>query len=168
MHGDNDVVLVDKEVHVIQKISETLDVLTHAANGVQIETFHDLNISSYDVIIAVTDSDEKNIIICSMAKKLGCKQSIARVRDPEYVKQLELIKKEMGIDHIINPDLATSYEIFRHLTKQYSVYNEGFAKGRVAMIEFNISQMSSIVGKELKLLTNTFENILIVSISSTG
>ncbi len=168
MNGDNHVVLVDKNISVIQKISESLDVLTYAANGVQMDTFNELKIDTYDIIIAVTETDEKNIVICSIAKKLGCKKAIARIRDPEYVKQLELIKKEMSIDHIINPDLATSYEIFRNLTKQYSVYNENFAMGRVGMIEFNVKNVSSIIGKEIKDIASHFQNILIVAISRNG
>ena len=168
MSGDHHVVLVDKSLHVIQKISESLDVLTYNANGVQIDTFNELKIHTFDAIIAVTESDEKNIVICSIAKKLGCKKAIARIRDPEYVKQLDLIKKEMSIDHVINPDLATSYEMFRNLTKQYSLYNESFAHGKVGMIEFSIKNISTLIGKEIKDIASNFENILIVAISRNG
>ncbi len=162
---ENDVVLIDKNVHVIQRISEHLDILSMNANGLQIETLNEIRISTYDLIVAVTESDEKNMVICSIAKNLGCEKSIARVRDPEHVQQLGLIKRQMNIDHIVNPDLATSNEIFRYLVKPYAFHNEHFVSGKVGMVELNINCIHSIFGKKLKDLTNTFQDMLIVAIS---
>lgn len=166
--GDNDVVLIDKNTQVIQRVNEHLDVLTVNANGVQIETLNEIKINTYDLIVAVTDSDEKNMVICSIAKKLGCEKAIARIRDPEYVQQLDLIKKEMSIDHIVNPDLATSNEIFRYLVKQYAVYNEHFASGKVGMVECNVNDLDGLAGQKIKDISNKFDKMLIVAVSRTG
>lgn len=166
--GDHDVVLIDKNTQIIQRVNDNLDVLTMNSNGVKIDTLNELKINTYDLIVAVTESDEKNIIICSIAKKLGCQKAIARIRDPEYVEQLNLIKKEMNIDHIVNPDLATSNEIFRYLVKQYAIYNENFASGRVGIIEFNVSNITNLTGNKVKDISSKFNNMLIVAISRSG
>lgn len=166
--GDHDVVLIDKNAQIIQRVNENLDVLTMNSNGVKIDTLNELKINTYDLIVAVTESDEKNIIICSIAKKLGCLKAIARIRDPEYVEQLSLIKKEMNIDHIVNPDLATSNEIFRYLVKQYAIYNENFASGRVGIIEFNVNNITSLKGNKVKDISQKFNKMLIVAISRDG
>ncbi|NLK73106.1 MAG: Trk system potassium transporter TrkA [Clostridiales bacterium] len=166
IRSDHDVVLIDNNAQVLQRINEHLDVLTINSNGVQIETLN--KIKTYDLIIACTESDEKNMIICSIAKKLGCDKAIARIRDPEYVKQLDLIKKEMNIDHVVNPDMATSNEIFRYLVKSYTLFNELFVKGKVGMIEFNVGSHDAFSGNKLREISNQFNNMLIVAISRDG
>ncbi len=166
--SDNDVVLIDKNANVLQRVGEHLDVLTFNSNGLQIETLNEIKIGTYNLIVAVTESDEKNMVICSIAKNLGCEKAIARVRDPEYVQQLDLIKKQMNIDHIVNPDLATSNEIFRYLVKPYAIYNEHFASGKVGMVEFKIQGMPSIHGKKLMDISIPFEKMLVVAISRNG
>ena len=76
------VTLVDSNSKVIERVTDHLDVLAVIANGLEIETLKGLGIQSYDLLIAATGSDETNVIICSIAKKLGCKKTIDRVRDP--------------------------------------------------------------------------------------
>lgn len=166
--GDHDVVLIDKNAQIIQRVNENLDVLTMSSNGVKIDTLNKLKINTYDLIVAVTESDEKNMVICSIAKNLGCHKAIARIRDPEYVEQLDLIKKEMNIDHIVNPDLATSNEIFRYLVKQYGIYNENFASGKIGIIEFDLNNLTSLNGNKIRDVSQNFKNMLIVAISRNG
>ncbi len=161
-----DVTLVDTNARVIERVNDHLDVLTVNANGIELEVLKELNIETYDLLTACTGSDETNVLICSLAKKLGCKRTIARIRNPEYTKQLRFIKAEMGIDHIVNPDLATANEISRYLSRSYTVYSEDFAKGRVSMIDFNVSQVEGFVGKQLKDLG--LEDLLIVAVSRDG
>ena len=108
---DIDVTVVDVNAKVIDIINEHVDVFTVVANGIDIRVLKQLNIETCDLLVASTDSDETNTVICSLAKKLGCKQTIARIRNPEYMEQLDFIKLEMGIDHTINPDLATATSI---------------------------------------------------------
>ncbi|HZJ58501.1 MAG TPA: Trk system potassium transporter TrkA [Clostridia bacterium] len=158
------VTLVDSNSKVIERISDHLDVLTVIANGLELETLKELGIESYDLLIAATSSDETNVIICSIAKKLGCKKTIARVRDPEYIHQFGFIKSEMGIDHIVNPDLATANEISRYLLKSYSYNNGEFAKGRVSMVDFHVNNMREFIGKRLMDLDG-FEGLLVVAVS---
>jgi len=164
INEDIDVTLMDQNPKVLERINNYLDVLTITANGIEIETLKELNIKSYDFLVATTYSDETNVVICSIAKKLGCKKTIARVRNPEYMKQMDFIKQEMGIDHIINPELATSNEIVRYLLKSYNFYSEDFAKGKVSILDFNIKNMSAFVGKKIVELDD-MEDLLIAAIT---
>lgn len=167
LNGDTHVTIVDTDAKVLERINDHLDVLTVKANGVQIEVLQELQIQDYDLLAAVTESDETNIIICSLAKKLGCAKTIARIRNPEYAEQLDFIKTEMGIDHVVNPELATANEIIRYLLKSYTFYSGDFAKGKVSMVDFHVSNLPSFVGKKVMEL-DYMEDLLITAISRDG
>lgn len=162
-----DVTVIDNNQKVLDSVNEHLDVLTVLANGIEISILKELNIETYDLLVASTESDETNTLICSLAKQLGCLKTIARIRNPEYMKQLDFIKDKMGIDHIINPDLATAHSIEKYLLKSYNFYSGDFARGKVQMIDFNIENMNEFVGKRLMELEN-FDSLLITAISRAG
>lgn len=166
--NDNiDVTVIDVSSKVLDRLNEHLDVLTITGNGIDIRILRELGIDSYDLLVASTDSDETNTVICSLAKRLGCKQTIARIRNPEYMQQLDFIKTEMGIDHTINPDLATANTIEKYLLKNYSFHSDEFASGKVQMVDFNIHHNEDFVGKKLSELVG-FEKLLITAISRNG
>jgi trk system potassium uptake protein TrkA len=167
LNEDIEVTLADTNPKVIERLKEHLDVLTINVSGLDLKALEDLDMRGYDLLIATTNSDEANMIICSIAKKLGCKKTIARVRDPEYLHQLDFIESEMGIDHAVNPDLATANEISRYLLKSYSYGNGVFAKGRVSMMDFHLNNMKDFVGKRLMDLDG-FEDLLIVAVYRHG
>lgn len=164
---DIDVTVIDNNPKVIDFVNEHLDVLTVLANGIDINILKELGISQYNLLVASTDSDETNTLICSLAKKLGCEKTIARIRNSEYMEQLDFIKAEMGIDHIINPDLATAQAMEKYLLKNYNFYSGEFASGKIRMIDFNIEHMKEFVGKKLAELEN-FDKLLITAISRDG
>ncbi|CAK7035323.1 Trk system potassium transporter TrkA [Tissierella carlieri] len=164
---DIDVTVVDNNPKVIDFVNEHLDVLTVLGNGIDINILRELSINQYNLLVASTDSDETNTLICSLAKKLGCEKTIARIRNPEYMQQLDFIKAEMGIDHIVNPDLSTAQAIEKYLLKNYNFYSGDFASGKVQMIDFNIEHMKEFVGKKIMELED-FDRLLITAISRDG
>lgn len=164
---DIDVTVIDNNPKVIDFVNEHLDVLTVSANGIDINILKELGISQYNLLVASTDSDETNTLICSLAKKLGCEKTIARIRNSEYMEQLDFIKAEMGIAHIVNPDLATAQAMEKYLLKNYNFYSGEFASGKIRMIDFNIEHMKEFVGKKLAELEN-FDKLLITAISRDG
>lgn len=167
LNGAIQVTIIDNNVMVLNSIKDYLDVLTVNANGARKEVLDEVNISSYDLAIAVTGSDETNILISSMAKKLGCKASIARIRNPEYATQMEFIKNAYDIDHIINPELATSNEILRYLMGSYTFYFGDYANGKVSLVNFNIKDLAAFVNKAIMDL-ESMDDLLIVSILRNG
>ncbi|NLC65739.1 MAG: Trk system potassium transporter TrkA [Clostridium sp.] len=164
---DIDVTVVDTNYKTLERINNHLDVLTVVGNGIEIASLKELDIETYDLLIATTDSDEANTLICSLAKKLSCKQTIARIRNPEFSEQFSFVKNEMGIDHIVNPDLTTAIEIKRYLMKSYNFHTGDFAKGKVSIFDFNIGNMSRFIRKRLMDL-QSFDGFLITAISRDG
>ena len=162
-----DVTVMDNSTKVLERLNEHLDVLTVVANGIDIRMMRELNIEEYDLLVGSTENDETNTLICTLAKKLGCKQTIARIRNPEYMEQIDFIKSELGIDHIINPDLATAIAMEKYLMKSYSFYTDEFASGKVQMIDFNIASNENFVNKRLMDLEG-LEKLLITAISRDG
>ncbi len=164
---DMDVTVIDHNQKTLDFVNEQLDVLTVLANGIEINVLKGLGINHYDLLVATTGSDETNTLICTLAKKLGCKTTIARIRNPYYMKHLDFIKHELGIDYIVNPDLATARAIEKYLLKNYSFYSGEFVSGKVQMVDFNIEYMEEFVGKKLMELEN-FQGLLITAISRNG
>lgn len=162
-----DVTIIDKDDKVLERLNEHMDVLTIIANGIDIKVLREIGIEGYDLMVAATDSDETNTVICSLSKQLGCKQTIARIRNPEYMEQLDFIKKKMGIDYIINPDLETAQAIEKYLLKSYEFYTDDFVSGRVQMLDFNISKTPELVNKKIMDLQG-FDDLLITAISRNG
>ena len=127
-----------------------------------------MRINEYDVLIATTDNDEKNILVCAFAKKLGCRTTIARVRAPEHVEQLDFIKDSMGIDFIINPDKACADEIFKFVTQEYALSGGKLSKDGVGVLEFKADRMPEIVNRQLRDAKDHMEGLLIAAISREG
>ena len=118
--------------------------------------------------MAVTDDDEKNIVICSFAKKLGCANVIARIRGPEHENQLEFIKEAMAIDYIVNPDLSIANEIYKYLVEKYTLSNGYFSAGKTAIIEFPAERLPVVLNKQIANIAKMLDNMLVVAISRNG
>ncbi len=162
-----DVTVIENNSEKIDRINSHMDVLTVHGSGVDISILQELNVEEYDLLVAVTSLDETNVVVCTLAKKLGCKMTVARIRNAEYLKQMKFIKRELGIDHVINPDFATAESIERYLLKSHSFYSDKFVSGKVQMIDINIETLDIFVGKKIKDLDN-MKHLLIVAISRDG
>lgn len=166
--GDQAVTIIDQDETVLQKLSSHLDVMTVNANAKEIKILRSLGISTYDYLIAVTGDDDTNIVIASFAKKLGCAKVIARIRDPEHMDQLGFIKEHMGIDSIVNPDLAITVEIYKYLVEKYTLSNGIFSSGKVSLLEFGTDKMPRLIGVSMRDIGSVLENMLVVAISKNG
>lgn len=166
--GDHDVTIIDTNEDILQKISSQMDVMTINANAKEIKVLKRINIASYDFMITTTGDDEENIVISAFAKSLGCKKAIACVRDPEHMQQISFIKEVMGIDHIVNPDLGITVEIYKYLAEKYTLSNGIFSSGKVSLIEFSVSRFKSLIGVEIPNVGEILPNMLIVAISRNG
>ncbi|MBR5730655.1 MAG: Trk system potassium transporter TrkA [Firmicutes bacterium] len=166
--GGHEITLLDSSEERSQNISQSLDVFTITADAKQTDVLKDMRINEYDVLISTTDNDEKNILVCAFAKKLGCRTTIARVRAPEHVEQLEFIKDSMGIDFIINPDKACADEIFKFVTQEYAISGGKLSKDGVGVLEFRADKMPEIVNRQLRDAKDHMEGLLIAAISREG
>ena len=166
--GEHAVNIMDTDESILQKISSHIDVMTVNANAKEVKSLKKLNISSYDYLIAVTGNDEANIVISSFAKRLGCSKVIARIRDPEHMQQINFIKDAMGIDHIVNPDLGITVEIYKYLAEKYTLSNGIFSTGKISLIEFNVEKYKQLIGLSMTDIPKVLPNMLVVAISRNG
>ncbi|HOA15224.1 MAG TPA: Trk system potassium transporter TrkA [Bacillota bacterium] len=163
----NDVIAMDKDPEALQRVEEHLDVLPMLNNGFEIDALKEAHIKELDLTISVTDDDETNILVAFLAKRLGSKKVIARVRNPEYDKQASYLKAEMQIDRIVNPDLATANEIARYLTGALPFHTEIFEASKVLVADVHAGNMPDIVGRLIMEL-GIPRNMLVVAIVRNG
>ncbi len=140
----HDVTIVDNNEAKLNRSKNTLDVMCIEGNGATSETQLEASVDKSQIVISVTPYDELNILSCLIAKRLGAEKTISRVRMPEYFKQMHLIKEELGLSMVINPELITASEIFRVLTLPAAVKVEVFGKGRLELIEFKVTDKTGI------------------------
>ncbi len=168
LSSGHEITLLDSNEERSESISQSLDVFTITADAKQIGIMKDIRINEYDLLIATTDNDEKNILVCSFAKKLGCREVIARVRAPEHIAQLSFIKESMSIDHIINPDKACADEIFKFVTQQYAISGGKLNMDGVGLLEYSADKWPELIDKQLKDTRDLMNGLLIAAISRQG
>ena len=145
----HDVIVIDKNPNVINELVNEYDVKGFCGNGANYDTLIDAECQKADLFIAATSGDEVNIFSCLVAKKLGAKQTIARVRNPEYAKQVLLMNKELGISMTVNPEYDTAKEISRILRFPSALKVETFANGKVDLVEIKLDYKSPLIDNTL-------------------
>lgn len=153
---EHDLVVIDQNAEIIDNIVNIYDVRGVAGNGgcydVQKEAFEE----GADLLIATTSSDEINILSCLVAKKLGTRHTIARIRNPEYEKQLRFMREELGLSMVVNPEKATAREIARVLRFPSAIKREQFCRQRFELVEYRVGPDNPMVGMPL---TDLYRNI---------
>lgn len=138
----NEITVIDEKSKIVNDMANHHDVMGIVGNGASHEIQVEAGIEKADLFIAVTGSDELNLLCCLLAKKAGDCQTIARVRNPEYSREISYIKEELGLAMVINPEYATAREIARVLQFPSAIKIDTFAKGRIELLKFRISEDS--------------------------
>ncbi len=146
----HEVAIIDRSEIAVQRSTDELDALVIQGNGVSVDTLTEAKAHTADIVIAVTISDEINMLCSLTAKKLGAQYTISRVRDPEYMRSLPFLAKELMIDYVINPERSTALEISRILRYPFSGTVETFARGQVEMMDFRVTKEDGLTGFPLK------------------
>lgn len=134
----HEVTIIDSSANRLQDVEDDLDALQIVGNGSSIATLSEADVENTDLLIAVTGSDELNLLCCLIGKKLGNCQTVARVRNPMYNRELSFIKESLGISMIINPEMAAASEIARLLRFPSAIKIDTFAKGRIELLKFRL------------------------------
>lgn len=162
---EHDITVIDLKGDVISDVVNEYDAMGVIGNGVDIDTLMSADVENCDILIAVTGSDEINLMTCLLAKKTGNCQTIARVRQPEYRKSIEIIKDDLGLTMIVNPEFAAASEIARALRFPSAIQIDTFAKGRVEILKFKVPKESAINGlKVYEISTKLNSNILVCGV----
>ena len=164
---NHNIVVIDTRQDKLDLITDTLDVMGILGNGVSHTVLMQAGIETADLLIAVTGSDEENLLCCVIAKKRGHCQTIARIRNPIYNVEMEFLKKEFGINMIINPELTAANEISKVFQFPSAIRVDTFAKGRVELLHFKIGSNSPLIGLKLSKFHATLHcnNVLVCTIT---
>ena len=165
----HNVTVIDTNPEKIEAITEELDVLGVTGNGASNAILTEAGLDTADVLIAVTGSDELNLLCCVFAKKTGHCHAIARVRNPMYSHQLGFIKQQLGISTIINPELTAAREISRLLRFPAASQIDTFADGKVRLIKFELLPEHGLNGVALRdIIQKIGSDILICAVERGG
>ncbi|MGI6684716.1 MAG: Trk system potassium transporter TrkA [Bacillota bacterium] len=164
----HDVVVIDLSTERLNTIAEHLDVQTVSGNGASVSVLMEAGVAEADLLAAVTELDELNIVSCIVARSLGVKRTIARVRNPEYVDlDRNTQKQALGIDLIINPERVTALEIAKLATNAEANTVEFFADGKIQMLELEVTAHTPVPNQKLKDLKSPHP-FLVVAILRQG
>lgn len=147
--GDN-ITVIDVDSTKVNDVTSRLDVLGVTGNGATHLVQQEAGIRDADLLIAVTGSDELNLLCCLIAKKEGNCQTIARVRDPQYSTEAPYLKEELGLAMVINPEFQAAAEIARVLRFPSAIKIDTFAKGKVDLMKFRLPENCVLTGCSVK------------------
>ena len=165
----HNVTVVDQDPRLIDNIINIYDVMGVCGNGAVSSVQREAEVERADLLIATTSSDELNILSCLVAKKLGVNHTIARIRNPEYEKQLRFMREELGLSMVINPERAAAREIARVLRFPAAMKVESFSKGRLELVEYRLPADSALAGLQLSdLYRNIRVRVLICAVARKG
>lgn len=157
---NHDIVVVDTNLKLVEDLVNTYDVKGVTGNGVSLDTMSETGVSNCDLLVACTQYDEMNMLCCLVAKKLGAKETIARVKNREYSELFS--SRELGISMLVNPDYESALEISRLLRFPSATQIQPFAGGRVDIIELKITSDSPLLGVALKDLSSVIKHKVLV------
>lgn len=161
----HDITVVDMNQERIDNLSNRVDVQGVIGNGVSVNVLTEAGVENADILIAVTNSDEINLLCCLIAKKVKNVNTIARVRNPVYGKERGFLREELGMSMIINPELASAHEIARLISTPSAKQIEKFAGGRVELLRFKIPEGSVLDGMKMMDVNRELKtNVLVCSI----
>lgn len=157
----HEVVLIDKRSSVIENFTEEMDIRGIVGNGAALSAQKEADVQICDVFIAVTPSDETNLIAGVIANGLGAKYCIARVRTPEYADDLPFFKRELGVDLLLNTDALTAADIVRGFDYPAASMIEPFGNGLVTLVKVRAKHGSPVIGRSVASIRVEVPDILL-------
>lgn len=165
----HDITVIDKNASAVQSLADTYDVMGLVGNGASYSVQMEAGIENTDLIIAVTDSDELNLLCCTVAKRVGNCSAIARVRTPDYSEEAGYLREKLGLAMIINPELESASEVARVLYLPTALEINTFAHGQAEMIKVRIPENNIMHGQTIaSLAKDTSFSVLICAIERDG
>ncbi len=164
----NNITVIDMNAAKVESITNRYDIMGIVGNGATHMVQQQAGIYDADLLIAVTGSDELNLLCCLIAKKAGNCQTIARVKNPDYSTEAPYLKNELGLAMVINPEYAAAAEIARVLRFPSAIKIDTFAKGRVELLKFRLPEKSRIVGMSVKEVVTKLHCDVLVCTAERG
>lgn len=149
----HNITVIDRDPKKAEAVANRFDVMGIVGNGASFAVQNEAGIEEADLMIAVTTSDELNLLCCLIARKAGGCNTVARVRNPIYNREITYIKEELGLSMVINPEYAAASEIARLLKFPSAIKVDSFAKGRVELLKCRLGEGSVLDGKPLTYIS---------------
>ena len=163
------ITIIDKNPEKIQSLTNLYDIMGIVGNGASYSVQMEAGIEDADLIISVTDSDELNLLCCTVAKQVGDCSAIARVRTPDYSKEVSYLRDKLGLAMIINPELEAAKETARILYLPTALEVNSFAHGQAELIKIKVPEGNTIDGMTIAHLGRKIApNILICAVERDG
>ncbi len=165
----HDITVIDNRQSAVEIVTGADEALGVVGNITNLSVLEDAGVKNADILIAVTGNDELNLLACLMARKSGCKSTIARVENPDYNgRQIGFMKEELGLSMVVNPHRAAAREAGRLLKYPSALRVESFAKSRVEIITFKLDANSILCGLSLKDMAVKLKCDVLISLVTRG
>lgn len=146
---DHTITIIDENKAKVEDLVEKYDVMGVIGNGACLDIQKEAHMSDADLMIALTGNDELNIFACLVANRLGVENTVTRVRNPDYRKQISEMKEDLGISMIVNPERETAREIFNLINLPSAARVEHFANGKAILVEVVAHKGCRMIGESL-------------------
>lgn len=160
----HDITLIDKDAARVQEIAGLYDIMGVVGNGASYQVQVEAGINGTDLIIAVTESDELNLLCCTVAKQVGDCAAIARVRTPDYSQEVEYLREKLGLALIINPELEAAREAARILYLPTALEARSFARGKAELIKIVIPEDNHLHGMTISRIGKRYKDVLVCAV----
>ena len=162
------VTVIDKDIDILTRVVNELDVVGFCGSGIDSAILQEAQISEMDLFAALTGSDEQNLISCLIAKNLGVKNTIARIRQPAYSSILPVISGDLGLSMSVNPEYEAAMEIARILEFPFAKKVDTFVHGKVEMIDYDVESSSPLCGRCIKDVFAKMRTALVCAVDRDG
>ena len=146
---EHSITVIDEDYEALDKISGSQNIMAIHGNGATYSVLREAEVANCDLLIAVTAADELNLYTCLLAKNAGVKATIARVRNPEYIHDVDIVKDDLKITLAINPEFTCASEIARLMKYPGAVKISSFSKGMIDFIKVKLTDKAPIIGKRI-------------------
>ena len=162
------ITIIDESKDLVETLIEQYDVFGVVGNGACMDIQNEANVGNADLVIALTRNDELNVFACLVAKRLGVKNTVARVRNPAYRKQIAEMKDDLGISMVVNPERETANEIFNMIDLPSVARIEHFAEGKVLLVEVVAAKDCALIGESLISLGRKLKSRVLICAVQRG
>ncbi len=165
---DHSITVIDEDADVVAAVVNKYDVMGVCGSGASVEIQKEAGVETADVVISVAGGDELNLLCCMMAKQLGARHTIARVRDPRYLNQQSFMNNNLGIDVIVNPEYEAAREAGRLIRFPAAMKLEKFAQGKVEVVEIHIGKGHPFIDQPLIKFKSKYNTNALICAAKRG
>ncbi|MDY6066019.1 MAG: Trk system potassium transporter TrkA [Finegoldia sp.] len=161
---DHDITLIEKNNERLEEMLNEFDINGILGNGASYEIQKEVGVDTCDIFVAVTDDDELNMISCVLARSIGAKHTLARVRKQEYSSWAKIIGESLGLSYLLNPELQTAEYIKRLISFPQAISYQKFMSSKAPIVEMKVSEDSDFIGKKVADFRSLYPDLIVCAV----